>query len=123
MLSSSGEHGYEFPVGRQEIQFMQSLRPAPLHFLEGLVAHLVRLHCRCKENQIDGFAQFSVLMVRTIYFRTDSCGNSEFLPQLSRQGFRGSLVRLLFSSGKFPHQAERIGAPPLADQQFAVRFD
>jgi hypothetical protein len=62
-------------------------------------------------------------MARMKYFGTDLRGDSELLLQHSRQGLGRGLARFEFSAGKFPHQAERIGATPLADQQFSVRFD
>src|ERR1700677_3423426 len=120
---ASRELGYEFAVGRQEIQLAQGFRRAPLHGLEGLVADVAGCHSCFEENQIDGFAQLGVLMARAKYFRTDSRDDSELFLQLTLQGFRGGHTWFQFASRKFPHQPERIGAAPLADQQFSVRFD
>src|ERR1700689_1249192 len=119
----SGELGYEFAVGRQEIQLAQGFRRAPFHGLEGLVADVTGCRRCFEENQIDGFTHLGVLMARAIYFRTDSRDDSELFLQLSRQGFRRGLAGLQLSTGEFPHQPERIGSAPLADQQLSVRFD
>jgi len=64
----SGELGYEFAVGRQEIQLTQGFRRAPFHGLEGLVADVAGCHGCFEKNQIDAVTQLGVLMARTIYF-------------------------------------------------------
>jgi hypothetical protein len=113
----------QFAVSGQEVQLWKDFRLAPRDLLKHEVFRLGRVDAGEEENQLDGFVHFGAPMACAVDFGANPRFHAQLFAQLALKGSLECFTMPSLSAGEFPHELERVSAPPLAHKQFSLMLN